>query len=367
MIRGAVAQIDLNALEHNFRAIKKVTKNRPTIAVVKADAYGHGAVEVSRRLSMLGVEFLSVAFIDEAKKLRDSGINEKIIVLFDTELEDVFEYNLIPVIFDKKSAYYLSREAERRNSKIHVHVKVDTGMGRLGFPLNSAIPDILEIANLKGIHVDGIMSHFSEADKPDSPFSRYQIDAFNRIRDGLLEKNIGIRYFHLANSAAILSLPESHFDAVRPGLMLYGYSAVKGNTFKGLLKPVMKIKTELVAIRRFKENSPISYGRSFITKRDSIIGVIRLGYADGFSRLLSNSSYVLVKGKKVPVVGTICMDLTMVDLTDLDDISEGEDVVILGDQGDECIDAEEIASWAKTIPYEILVSLGGRALRNYED
>lgn len=365
MLRGAVSQIDLNALEYNFKVIKKITENRPTIAVVKADAYGHGAVGISKRLSMLGVEYLAVAFTDEAIKLRDSEIKDKIIVLFDNELEDVFKYNLIPVIFDKRFAYYLSREAERRNRKIAVHVKIDTGMGRLGLPPESALSDIIEIASLKGIYIEGVMSHLSDADNSDSPFSRYQIKTFKKIRDDLLKKGIRIKYFHLANSSAILSLPESYFDAVRPGLMLYGYGVI--NKTKTLLKPVMKVKTELIAIRRMKSNTPISYGRSYITKRDSLIGVIRLGYADGFSRLLSNISYVLVKGKRVPVVGTICMDLTMVDLTDIKDVSEKDEVVILGGQGSEFIGADEIASWAKTIPYEVLLSLGGRALRIYED
>lgn len=367
MIRGAVAHVDLSALEYNFKAIKRITGNRPTIAVVKADAYGHGAVEVSKRLSMLGVEFLSVAFADEAKRLRDSGINSKIIVLFDCELEDLFRFNLIPVIFDRKFAYHVSQEAEKRNIKIPVHVKIDTGMGRLGLPLESAISDIVEIANLKGIFIEGVMSHLSEADNSDSKFSRYQIEVFKKIRDNLTEIGMGIKYFHLANSAAILSLPESHFDAVRPGLMLYGYTSLKKDNFKDLLKPVMEIRTELITIRKVKKNTPISYGRTFITKRDSLIGVIRMGYADGFSRSLSNSSYVLVKGRRVPVIGTICMDLTMVDLTDLEGVSEKEEVVILGRQGNELIDADEIASWAKTIPYEVLISLGGRALRVYED
>lgn len=365
MIRGAVSQIDLNALEHNFKVIKKITENLPTMAVVKADAYGHGAVNISKRLSVLGVDYLAVAFTDEAIKLRDSGIKDKIIVLFDNEIEDLFKYDLIPVIFDKRFAYYLSREAERRNRKIPVHIKIDTGMGRLGLSVENALFEIVEMANLKGIHIEGVMSHLSDADNSDSPFSRYQIETFKKIKDDLLEKGMKIKYFHLANSSAILSLPESYFDAVRPGLMLYGYSAIKGT--KDLLKPVMKVKTELIAVRRMKSNKPISYGRSFITKRDSLIGIIRLGYADGFSRALSNISYVLIKGKRVPVVGTICMDLTMVDLTDIKDVSEKDEVVIIGGQGSEFIGADEIASWAKTIPYEVLLSLGGRALRIYED
>ncbi len=367
MIRGAIAKINLNALEHNYKIAKKITQNRPVIAVVKADAYGHGAVEISRKLSLLGADYLAVAFSEEAKELRDSQIESPIIVLFDCDLRDIFKYNLIPVIYEKRSAYFLSKEAEKYNKTIDLHIKVDTGMGRLGIPVENAHRDIIEIANLKNIKIEGIMSHFSEADNPDSSFSLEQIERFKKLKERLSKEGLKIRNFHMANSAAILSLPDSYFDSVRPGIMLYGYTSIKRDNFENPLKPVMSLTTNIISLRRLKKDTPISYGRTFITKRESLIGVVKMGYADGFNRLLSNCAYVIVKGKRVPIVGTVCMDLMMVDLTDLENVGENEEVVIIGRQGNESIDADELASWAKTIPYEVLTSLGSRAKRVYED
>lgn len=358
--RGAIAEIDLNAIAGNFRFIKKNSNNCPVIAVVKADAYGHGAVEVSRRLVNEGVEYLAVAFTEEAKELRDAAINIPILVLFDPDIEDIVKYNLIPVIHDKKTALFLSKKAEKNNKNINVHIKIDTGMGRLGLT-NNAVKDVLEIANLKGINIDGIMSHFSEADLADATFARIQIERFKTFRKELLDNGLNIRLFHIANSAAVMTLPESHFDAVRPGLMLYGYSPLKTEN----LIPAMSVKTKILALRRLPAGTPISYGRTFITKRDSIIGVMQLGYADGFSRRFSNNAEVLVRGKRSPVVGRVCMDLSMIDLTDLEQAAEGDEIVIVGRQGNEYIDADELAVRADTIPYEILTSLGNAAKKVY--
>ncbi len=373
MNRGPVAEINLGAISNNLNVVRSLSQGRPVIAVVKADAYGHGAVEVSRRLSDLKVEYLSVAFTEEAKELRDSGINLPILVLFDPDIRDILQYNLIPVVRDKKTALAISKEAERANVTIGVHIKVDTGMGRLGLT-EDADREILDIANLKGLHIDGVMSHFSDSDLCDSPFAKVQIERFNVIRKVLSDSGLHVKLFHMANSAAVINLPESHFDAVRPGLMLYGYSPmlpiaedVKPETINANseLIPAMTIKTKILAIRRLPANTPISYSRTFITKRDSLIGVIPLGYADNFSRRFSNNAEMLVKGKRVKVAGRVCMDLTMVDLTDLKDVSEGDEVVIIGSQGDERITVYELAQRADTIPYEIVTSLGGRTRKLY--
>lgn len=368
MQRGPVAEINLGAVSHNLRLIKGISSNRTVIAVVKADAYGHGAVEVSKRLVRDGVDCLAVAFTEEAKELRDSGINAPIIVLFDPDPKDVLDYNLIPVISSKKAAIALSDEAERNNRKVSVHIKVDTGMGRLGLT-GDVVRDILEISELTRINIDGIMSHFSDADLSDNSFAKKQIERFNQIRSELFENGLKVRLYHIANSAAILSIKESHFNAVRPGLMLYGCSPMAGlkPQFQyPKLEPVMTVKTKILALRRVNAGSPISYGRTFVTRRDSLIGVIPIGYADGFIRRLSNISEVIVRGKKAPLVGRICMDLSMIDLTDLEDVAEGDDVVIIGSQGSESIDVCEIAQKAETIPYEIFTSLGNRAKRVYQ-
>lgn len=372
--RGAIAEIDLNAIADNLKVIKKLINNRPVIAVVKANAYGHGSVEISKRLGKEGVEYLAVAFTEEAKELRDSNINIPILVLFDPDIEDIVKYNLTPVISDKKTALVLSKAAEKNSKNINVHIKIDTGMGRLGLT-NNAAKDVLEIANLKGINIDGLMSHFSEADLADATFAMIQIERFNAVTRELLNNGLNIRLFHIANTAAVITLPESHFNAVRPGLMLYGYSSLQKSEVKdsnpelqipnSQLIPAMTIKTKILTIRRLPTGTPISYGRTFITKRDSLIGVMRLGYADGFSRRFSNNADVLVRGRRVPIVGRVCMDLSMIDLTDLEQVEEGDEVVIIGRQGNEYIDADELALMANTIPYEILTSLGNMAKKVY--
>lgn len=372
MNRGIIAEIDLQAVSNNLRAIKKLTNNRPVIAVVKADSYGHGAVEVSKRLVREGVVYLAVAFAEEARELRDAGIGAPILVLFDPDTEDIFRYNLVPVIADKKRAVELSAKAERCNTKLPVHIKIDTGMGRLGLRDN-VVRDVLEISELRGLHIEGVMSHFSEADLADASFARMQIGRFSSIKTELTNAGLKIKFFHMANSAAVLTLPEAYFDAVRPGLMLYGYSPIQKSEVKNPelitpdseLIPAMTVKARIIALRRLPANTPVSYGRTFLTKRDSLIGVMSLGYADGFSRRFSNNAEALVRGRRVPVVGRVCMDLTMLDLTDAESAEEGDEVAIIGKQGSEYIAASELAMRADTIPYEILTSLGTKAKRLY--
>lgn len=372
MNRGIVAEINLKAISNNLSIIKSLSSNRTVIAVVKADAYGHGAVEVSRSLVSHGIGLLAVAFTGEAKELREAGINAPILVLFDPDIEDIFNYNITPVITSKKTAVAISREAEKTAKKINVHIKVDTGMGRLGIT-GDAAKEILEIASLKGINIEGIMSHFSEADLADPSFVMLQIDRFSAIQNELYKNGLKVKLFHIANSAAVLTIPESHFDAVRPGLMLYGYSPLKKSdvndskllTPNSELIPAMSVKARIITIRKLPPGTPISYGRTYFTKRDSLIGVISVGYADGFSTSFSNNAEVLVKGNRVPIVGRVCMDLTMIDLTDLEDVTEDDEVVIMGRQGNESIYAPELARRADTIPYEILTSLGNKAKKKY--
>src|SRR5208337_1847802 len=221
MERGLVAEIDLQAVSHNFRVIRQLTGGRPVIAVVKADAYGHGAVRVSERLVSDGAAYLAVAFMDEARELREAGITVPILVLFDPDVHEAFEYDLTPAVGTLKTAFDLSREAEKRGRNINIHIKVDTGMGRLGFR-GQVQRDILEIARLKGITIEGVMSHFSDADISDRSFAFSQIAAFDALRNDLAAAGLCIPLYHLANSAAVAALPESHCDAVRPGIMLYG-------------------------------------------------------------------------------------------------------------------------------------------------
>jgi alanine racemase len=379
VLRGPVAEISLSAIGQNLQAVRKIVRNRPVIAVVKADAYGHGAVEVSKRLLKEGVSCLAVAYINEAVELRDAGIVTPIIVLFDTEdVKSIFDFNLMPVIYDMNNVLSLSKEAKKRRISLKVHVKVDTGMGRMGLHGNNIIRDIMKISDMHGLEITGLLSHFSEADLADRTFAKNQLERFNEIREAISEKLKTRIFSHMANSAAILSFREAYLDAVRPGLMLYGYFPVKSKEQRAKSReseknklqainiiPAMSIKTRVLSIRNVPAGTPISYGRTFITKRPSRIGVIPLGYADGYNRLFSNNADMLVKGKRVPVIGRVCMDLTMTDLTDVKGVKEDDEVVIIGRQGDESITAEELAFRTNTIPYEILTTLGSRSRRTY--
>jgi len=307
--RGPIAYIDLSSIAHNLRTVRGIVKNRPVIAVVKADAYGHGAIEASKLLVKEGVSHLAVAYTGEAAELRDSGINVPIVVLFDRgETKDYFDLDLIPVIYSMDTAASLSAEADKRHVVKEVYAKVDTGMGRIGFYGDHAVRDLMKISEMPGLKIDGLLSHFSEADLSDRSYAISQLERFKAIQSNLSEKLGRSVFSHVANSAAVLSFQDAHFDAVRPGIMLYGYSPfcdrrIVANENSGItLIPAMKVKTRLLDIRELPAGTPISYGRTFVTNRRSRIGVIPMGYADGYSRALSNNSEVLVRGKQAPVL-----------------------------------------------------------------
>lgn len=382
MNRGAIAQISLNAIAYNLHTLKKIVQHLPIIAVVKADAYGHGSVEVSRKIIDEGASFLAVAFVSEAVQLREAGIQAPILVLFDREnLEECFDFHLIPVISDFKTAESLSRIAKKRRSEIPVHIKIDTGMGRLGLHGKSVLNELVKISELDGLRIEGMLSHFSEADLADISYAYAQLKNFMRIRKVFVEKTKRRIFTHIANSAAIITFRESYLDGVRPGIALYGYfplqekenqkhrklsentQHVKNKNIE--LVPAMTIRTKILALRFVQAGTPISYGRTFVTRKKSKIAVIPLGYADGYSRLFSNNADVLVSGKRAPVVGRVCMDLTMVDVTAVRNCRENDEVIIMGKQGKETITAYELARKANTIPYEILTTLGSRSRRIY--
>lgn len=366
MKRGITAEIDLGALSHNLKTIKGLVSDRPVFAVVKADAYGHGAVEVSKRMASDRVNRLAVAFSSEAGPLREAGIKSPIMSLFDPDPDDVFRLDLIPVVHNLKSAVRLSEMAVSRSCRLKLHLKIDTGMGRLGiYPED--IETITSIASLRNIDIEGLMSHFSEADLGDLSFAEDQILRFSELRAKLREIGITPKYMHLANSAAVINLPKAHLDAVRPGIMLYGCSPVPVSSID--LRQVMKASVKIHSLRRLKAGSPVSYGRTFRSKRDSIIAVLGVGYADGYNRFFSNTADVLIAGRRARIAGRVCMDLCMADVTDIaaeTEISEGDDAVILGAQGNEFVSADELASKAGTISYEILTSFGSKAHKIYK-
>lgn len=372
MHRGAVAEIDLKAVSGNLRIVNGIAgSKRQVIAVVKADAYGHGAAEVSGRLADEGVSCLAVAYTEEAVALRNAGIHARILVLFDkADAAAFFNHDLMPVIYDIHTAKRFSREASRRNRPLNVHIKIDTGMGRLGFNSENAVKDIIAISGMSHINIAGLMSHFSEADVADRDCAAAQIKIFKDIREKLPHGLKSRLLCHIANSAAVLLFKDAGFDAVRPGLMLYGCSPLNGSGPSGSsakgLRPAMKVRTSILSLRKVRKGASISYGRTFVTKKESLIAVLPVGYADGYSRMFSNNAFVLVRGNRAPVIGRVCMDLTMVDVTGLEGVREDDEVVLLGKQGKAEVTVREAAAWAGTVPYEIFTSIGNRSKREYK-
>ncbi len=362
--RKCFAEIDLNALSGNLGVAREKTgSGRSILAVVKADAYGHGAVTVSKHLIREGVSVLGTAFTGEAAALRESGITVPIVVFFDRDnIDAYFRYGLTPVVSDLATAGRFSAEARRRNRLIAIHIKIDTGMSRIGFDTDRARRDIPEIACLQNIRLEGLMSHFSDADLEDKEFANRQLKDFISLSDELRRKKITFRYYHMANSAAVISMPDAHLNMVRPGIMLYGYSYPDAEG----LKPVLSLKSGILLLKKVPAGTPVSYGRTFITKRESIIATIPAGYADGYSRRLSNTGEVLISGRRAPLAGRVCMDTIMADVTHIPDVSYASEVVLIGRQGNEEITAEEIARKTGTITYEVLTSIGQRIKRVYK-
>jgi len=368
--RPTVGEVDLGALEFNYRQIKKrIPDGVKVLAVVKADAYGHGAIPVSLRLERSGVEYLGVAIPEEGAELRKGGVKAPILVLggiFGREVDQIFRFRLTPVIFRKDSLRILSREAERRGRKLRVHLKVDTGMGRLGVPLD-LWPDFLkEVRRSPKIEIEGILSHFSMMDE-EKDFTRDQWRAFQKAVARAQELGISCRFLHMASSATLTAFPAYCAGLVRPGIMLYG--SYPSPAFQSLvpLKPVMTLKTRIHFLKRVPPGARISYGGTFTAKRESLVATLPIGYADGYSRNLSNRGEVLIRGKRAPVVGKVCMDFIMVDVTDIPRVSVGDEVVLIGKQGREQITCEEIAEKINSISYDVLCSIGKRVPRIYKN
>ncbi len=364
MLRGLTALIDLEAAVGNMGHIARAAGGRPVIAVVKADAYGHGAAELSRAFIKGGATSLAIAFVSEARELREAGIKAPLLVLFDrSEIPAFFDLGLIPVIHDIKTAQEFSKEAMRRNTTIPVHVKVDTGMGRLGLLPPDVTAFVKEIAPLPGLFVEGIFTHFAIADSEDKSYTLSQLGRFNRVLAELEGAGIEIPIVHAANSAAILGLPESHFDMVRLGIAMYGLSPSAQVKCPPGFRPALTFRTEIAQVKELPAGSYISYDCTFCTQRPSVIAVIPVGYADGFRRAPSNWREVLVRGQRAPVVGRVCMDQTMIDVTDIPGVRQGDDVVLIGRQGRDAITVEEVAEWLGTINYEVVSEILARVPR----
>lgn len=362
-------------LKYNYLELTKlIAPGTTTMAVVKANAYGHGDIEITSALEELGCETFGVAMVEEGLRLRQGGIKGRIVILGGTyagQAADCFEHALTPVVYDLAMARELDSLATERKTTIKIHVKIDTGMGRIGCRADEIKGFFTSLKELNNIEVEGLLSHMSEAENADKSFSRLQLDSF---KEGLtLVKTLGFEptLTHISNSASVVDFPQSHLDMVRPGLMLYGvYPAERFKTLIDL-KPVMEFKTEITQLKRVPAGQPISYGRTFTTKRDSLIATVPAGYADGVPRRLSGLSALssqgemLVRGQRAPITGVVCMDMTMLDVTEIENANLGDEVLIIGSQGTEEITALDIAEKVGTIPYEILTNIGARVPRVY--
>ena len=368
-LRPAYLEIDLRALASNVKNIKrKLGKRVQLLVVVKADGYGHGSYEVSKIALKNGAGSLGVAFLEEGIELRENGIKAPILILspeFYGREKEVIEYDLQPAIADLDFVKKLNREAKKQNKIAEVYLKIDTGMRRYGIEPSSALDFVKGVQKLKNIRLKGVLSQFSTTEDTDKDFAEKQLYLFKKTVKQLEELNGARLVRSIANSGAFLRLPQSYFDQVRVGIVMYGIYPSPKMTKRVKVNPVMSLKSRIVQIREVETGESVSYGRTFITNRRTKIGTIPLGYADGYPWQLSNRGEVLVKGKRVPIIGRVCMDAFMVDLTGLPDVKIGEDVVLLGKQGKEKIEAHQIAEWANSFSYEIVTRMGKRLPRVY--
>jgi alanine racemase len=366
--RATVAVIDLDAVADNLRSLRSLLPRSVAVcAIVKADAYGHGAVPVSRELEAGGVEAFGVATVEEGLELRRAGVGRPILVLGIglSGIEAAQEHGLSPVIYSAAAAERISEAARRMGKPLSVHLKIDTGMGRLGVLGDEWEAVLKDLQENPWIQVKGLATHFSSAES-DPAFSRTQLDRFRKAVDqaeGLCKDRL--RQVHIANSAGLLNHPESVFTMVRPGLLLYGAYPEPGLRKKIRVRPAMTFKTRVLSVKSLPAGSPVSYGGTFRTERASRIATLPVGYADGYRRDLSNRGWVLLRGRKAPVVGTVTMDLTMIDVTDIPEASEGDEVILFGPAEGACLPVEELAERIGTISYELLCAVGRRVPRIY--
>ena len=365
------AEIDLGRLEHNYRALRAMLPpGCRFLGVVKADAYGHGALRVAQRLERLGCEYLAVACLDEAVSLRQMGINAPILVLGHTDPRyagELLGYHLTQTVFDLDTARALSAEAVRTGRALKIHLKADTGMSRLGLLCREECMEdsaalLAEICALPGLEAEGLFTHFADADGNEE-YTMGQFTRFLDARQALEALGVRFKICHCAASAAVLNYPCTHMDMVRPGIALYGYypaPGLEGLDSSGLL-PVMALKTRVAAVRAVPAGTCVSYGCTARLERDSRLAVLPVGYGDGYPRLLSNRMEVLLRGRRCPVVGRICMDMCMVDVTDVPDAVPGDVAELYGREGL----LEQAAALAGTIPYELLCNVNPRVPRIY--
>lgn len=371
-IRPAWVEINLSNADYNIKKIKeKVGAGKEIIGVIKADGYGHGAVKMAEVLRENGIKSFAVATLQECIALREAGAVEEIIMLGltpDIYADTIVRYNITPTVNCSENARAISEEAKKYGVEVRGFVAIDTGMGRVGYLPDDeeAIEDIKKMSQLSNFSIKGLFSHFATADEADKTFSKEQIEKYRNFAKKLEEEGIEVPLKTFANSAAIMELPEAHYDAVRPGIILYGcYPSSEVDKNQLDIKPVMSVKANIVHIKKVPVGFSCGYGRKFIAQRPSVIGTLTLGYADGYPRPYSADAKVIINGKLAPIAGNICMDQCMVDLTDVGDVKVGDEVILMGSDGINTILADDIAKSTGTINYEIVCAFGQRLPKVY--
>ncbi|MFH1198989.1 MAG: alanine racemase [Candidatus Omnitrophota bacterium] len=363
--RPTWAEVNLDNIAHNFAQVKKIIGPKVKVmACVKADAYGHGIIPVSKKLESCGADYLAVACIDEGIKLREDNVKLPILILgmiFEKDVPALFEYNLIPTVCTEELVIAINGYALEAKLKAKVHIKVDTGMNRIGVLHNDAFDFIKKASKLKFIDIEGVFTHLACADV-NSEYTQIQLNLFNQLIGQLKKEGIRIPLVHAANSMGVIGYKGSHFNMVRPGLMLYGLYPKKD--LKINLKASLGLKTKVVYIKRLPKGQGISYGHIYITKKDTTIVTLPIGYGDGYPRNLSNQAWVLIGGRCFKISGRVCMDQIMVDVGKTK-VNIGDEVVLIGPQGNNKITVEELAEYSGTISYEITCGLGSRIPRIY--
>lgn len=364
-----VAEIDLGALGANYRAIKSVGRGAELMAVVKADAYGHGAIEVARALRGEGCSHFGVARVCEARELRAAGVRDRIYLLggfLADEAEEIVGLDVTPFVYDIALIAPVQRAVESQaRANFLIHLKIDSGATRLGILPGELDQAIAELVRAPSLTVEGVCTLLVNAGDPQSPVTGVQLEVFNAAAARLRAAGIDLRVAHVANSAASILRPDAHYSLLRPGLAIYGLPPVPAVRERVELRPVMTFKTRVVQVKRVLAGVGVSYGHTFVTPRPSAIGVLAVGYADGYRRGLQHGGEVMIRGRRAPVVGAVCMDLTMVDLTDVPGAAVGDEVILWGGAGEAMISVNDIARLAQTISYEMLCTVGKRVPRVY--
>lgn len=376
-LKRAWAQIDLNALQYNYNVVKsRINPKSKIMCVVKADAYGHGAKRLSKEFSKLGADWFAVSNLEEAMQIRKAGVNKPILILGYTPVNMVkilSDNNISQAAISEEYAKKLSSTAEKTNKKVKIHIKLDTGMNRIGI-LNqndiqrkNAVKAIENILNMNGVIVEGLFTHFAVADEgiDGEDYTRMQYDNFKCVISDLKEKGIKIPLCHCCNSAAIIDYPDMNMDMVRPGIILYGLLPSNKLKSKLNLKPVMQLKSTVSLVKEVDAGVKISYGGDFIANKNMKIATVPIGYADGYPRYMSGKGEMIIRGKRAKIVGRICMDQLMLDVTDIDKVKQGDIVTVLGSEMDNSISASDIAKINNTINYEIICLVGKRVPRIY--